>query len=164
MLEVERQKTNTLQADVLRLRDENLQISQSLDKSKEEVAQLQARCNEFRRHLKPTQYTRYEAYLSRAGWMHMEENQPGSATTGRGGVGTDDTTLIKVVEPSSCVLAGDRLPVHLNSPYSTAGPGDTRTNTTCSHVLVEEPEVEKDTNVSGRRKLVNLTSKHGLIF
>ena len=44
-------------------------------------------------------------------------------------MGTDDTTLIDMVEPSSFVAVGDRLPVHLKSSYSTACPGDTRTNT-----------------------------------
>ena len=30
----------------------------------------------------------------------MEDNQPGSVATGSGGLGTDDTTSIEVVEPS----------------------------------------------------------------
>ena len=55
MLEVERQKSNTPLAEVLLLGAENLQLCQSLDGSEEEAAQLQARCNEFRRHLEPTQ-------------------------------------------------------------------------------------------------------------
>ena len=58
MIDVERQRSNTPQADVLRLRAEHLQISQSLDWSVEEVAQLQARCNEFWRHLEPTVFAR----------------------------------------------------------------------------------------------------------
>ena len=47
--------------------------------------------------------------------MHKEENQPGSAATGSGGLGTDDTTLIESVEPSSSVAAGYRLIVHHSS-------------------------------------------------
>ena len=38
-------------------------------------------------------------------------NQPKSAATGSGRVGTDDTTLIERVEPSSSGAVGDRLPV-----------------------------------------------------
>ena len=57
--------------------------------------------------------------------MHIEEHQPGSATTGRGGMGTDDTTLIERVEPNSYVAASGRLLVHINSSYCTACPGDT---------------------------------------
>ena len=42
---------------------DNLQISQHVDRSSEEVVQLQARCNEFWRHLGPTQYARDKRYL-----------------------------------------------------------------------------------------------------
>ena len=60
----------------------------------------------------------------------MEEHQPGSAATGSGGMGTDDTTFIKRVEPSSFGAAGDRLLVHPSS----------------SKTSVKEPEqVERDT-------------------
>ena len=52
-------------------------------------------------------------------------------------MGTDDTTLIGKVEPSSFVAVGDRLLVHLNSSYGTACPGDTRTATKKSIVAVE---------------------------
>ena len=41
----------------------------------------------------------------------MEETQPWSAATGGGRVGTDETTLIERVEPSSSGATGDRLPV-----------------------------------------------------
>ena len=54
----------------------------------------------------------------------MEDNQPGSAATGSGRLGTEDTALVVVVKPSSFVAAGDRMPVHLNSSDSTACPGD----------------------------------------
>ena len=79
MLEVERPKSNILQADGLRLRAVNLRLSQSLDRSKEEVAQLQARCDEFWRHLELPQKTRDEAYLSRTG---VDELETGSTIEG----------------------------------------------------------------------------------
>ena len=47
MLEVQRQTSNTLQADVLRLRAENIRSSRNVERSTDEVAQSQARCNEF---------------------------------------------------------------------------------------------------------------------
>ena len=50
MIDVERPKSKTLQAGVLRLGSEKLQLSQHVDGSKEEVAQLQARCNECWHH------------------------------------------------------------------------------------------------------------------
>ena len=60
-------------------------------------------------------------------------------------MGTDDTTLIGRVEPSSCGVAGDRLPVHLSSSCSAACRGDIRTATKSSNASVEEPEqVERD--------------------
>ena len=103
-----RQKSFTLQADVVRSTADNLHISRSLDRFKEKDAQLQARCNEFKRHPEPTQFSR-----DKLEWMQTEEHQPGSAAT-------------EVVESSSFVAAGDRLPVHLNTCDSTACPGDTR--------------------------------------
>ena len=39
-----------------------------------------------------------------------------------------------------CSGGGDRLPVHLNSSYSTACPGDTLVTEKTSNVPVEEPE------------------------
>ena len=89
----------------------------------------------------------------------MEENQPGSAVTGR--MGTDDTTSIERVEPSSFVPGS---PVHLNSSYCSACPGDTWTPTKSSHLPVEEPEqVERDTTSQKKKKLKNVSSKAGLI-
>ena len=42
-------------------------------------------------------------------WMHMEENiSHDTAATGRGVLGTEDTTLIEMVEPISFAAAGDR--------------------------------------------------------
>ena len=45
MIHVERLQSNILQVEVLRIGAENLQLSQHLDMSKEEVDHLQARCN-----------------------------------------------------------------------------------------------------------------------
>ena len=59
----------------------------------------------------------------------MEENQPGSAATGGGGLGTDDTTLLEAV----C------LPVHFNSSFHTACHGDPQATPTRSNVPAEEP-------------------------
>ena len=60
--------------------------------------------------------------------MQMAENQPVSAATGTGsGRMGSDSTLIEGLEPSSFVAAGDRLPVHLNSAFSPAHPGDPQT-------------------------------------
>ena len=147
MIEVERQTSNTLQAEVLRLGAEHLQICQKWERSKEEVAQLQARCNEFGHLLEPTQSTRDEGYFSpELELMQMEENEPGSAATGCVRMGTDETTLIDRVEPSPFVVAGDRLPVHPSSSKITACLSDTLPSTQSSGVLAEEPEqVERDT-------------------
>ena len=45
--------------------------------------------------------------------MQMEDTQPKSAIGG-GGLGTDDTTMIEGVDPSSFAASGDRLLVHLD--------------------------------------------------
>ena len=104
MLEVERKKSNTLQASVFRLRAGNLPPE-------------------------PTQCTRDEGIsLSRTG-VGMEEHLPRAAATSSGRLGTDYTTFMEVVEPSSFVAAGDRLSVYLNSSYRTAPPGETWTST-----------------------------------
>ena len=95
--------------------------------------------------------------------MQMEEHQPGSAATGRGGMGTDDTTLIERVEPSSFVAAADRLLVHLNSSYSTACAGDTWTSTQSFNVPVEEPQQVEGQQLPRKRNLKNMCSKPGLI-
>ena len=55
MMVVERQKTNSLQAEVLRFGADNLQLSQHWDRSKEEAARLQARCNNVWHPREPTQ-------------------------------------------------------------------------------------------------------------
>ena len=59
--------------------------------SEEEVAQLQARCNDLWHELEPTQQTRDEADLSATG-EYTEDNQTGFAATGCGGLDTDDST------------------------------------------------------------------------
>ena len=105
-----RETSTALQA-VLRLRAEHFRISHNLERSKEEVAQSQARCNEFWHHRDPTQCTRDEANLSpELEWMHMEENHIGSGARGGGGMGIDVTTLAEGVAASSFAAAGDRLP------------------------------------------------------
>ena len=66
----------------------------------------------------------------------MEEHQLGSAARASGGMGTEDTTMIERVEPTSFAAAGDRLLVHL----SAACPGDPQATPESCAVLVEEPE------------------------
>ena len=64
-------------------------------------------------------------------------------------MGAGETTLVERVETSSFVAASERLPVHLSSSTITACPGETRTTTKSSNVLVQEPEqVESDTDES----------------
>ena len=129
MLDVERQKSNALQADVFHLRAKNLQLSQRFNGSEEEVAQLQARCDEFCCHFEPTQHTRDELFFSQElELMLVAENQRDSAVAVGGGTGTDATAFIEGVQPSSSVAAGDRLILHLNSSYSAACVGDTQEN------------------------------------
>ena len=55
MLDVERQNSNFLRAAILRGGAENLRVSHNLDRSNDEVAQLQVRCNEFWRYLEHAQ-------------------------------------------------------------------------------------------------------------
>ena len=72
-------------------------------------------------------------------------------------VGTEHTTLIERLEPSSFVAEGHRLPVHLNSSCSTACPEDTGTTERGSIFPVEEPEqVERDTTLHEQKKAVKL--------
>ena len=73
MIECGRQKSNTLQADVLRLGAENLQLSQRWHRSKEKVAQLQARCNEFWHHPEPHSIRERKDICQDLEWMQMEE-------------------------------------------------------------------------------------------
>ena len=117
MIEIKRQTSRILQADVLRLRADKVQNSQRLDMSEEERAHLRAGCN-FWRHPEPAQFSRDEGYLSQElEWMHVEDNDPGSAATGCGGLGIDDTTTTEVVELGQFVA-----PVHLYGYCSTASP------------------------------------------
>ena len=96
-------KSNTLQADVLRLKAEKLRLSPNLSRSEEVLAELQARCNKIWQYLEPTQCRRDDVNLSsEREWMRMEENQPELATTGGGGMGTDATTVIEVGPSSVC--------------------------------------------------------------
>ena len=64
MLGLERQRSDAPQAGVLRLGAENLQFSQILVRSADEVAQFQARCNEIWRHPEAAQCSRDEVHCS----------------------------------------------------------------------------------------------------
>ena len=68
MLETERQRPKTLQAEVLRLESENLKICEHLDKSKDEVVQLQVRRNELWHPPEPTRRVREIKDLSLKIW------------------------------------------------------------------------------------------------
>ena len=59
----------------------------------------------------------------------MEDYQPGSAATGGGGLGTDDTHHPNGSGGAQFVCCSDCVPVHPNSSYTTACPGDTQTIT-----------------------------------
>ena len=122
--------------------------------SKEEVAQLHCKlvATNFEHLPEPAQYARDEGCLSpELAWVHMEETQPGSAATGGGRVGIDDTSLIERGESSSFVAAGDRLLVHFSSSRITACLGDARGTPHSSHVPVEKPaQVERDTTSQER--------------
>ena len=110
-------------------------------------------------HPEPTQHARDEGYRSEEQErLSMEEDQPGSAANGSGGLGTDDTTLIERVEPSTFGAAGHRLPVHLSSSEITACPADTGTSTQRSNVPVEEQNKWWETRLPRKRKLNNLSS------
>ena len=125
--------------EVSRKIDDSLWTSQQLGRSKQEVAQMQARCHAFRHLPDPTQPARDEGYHSQEQeWMQMEDHQPACAATSGGRVGTSDT-LTERVEPRSFVAAGDRVLVHLSNATSTACPGGTRQSQR-TNVPAEEPE------------------------
>ena len=94
-------------------------MSQTLDRSKEEVVQVQVRFNELCRY--PERSVREMRYFIRQSWRGCtcKKIQAGSAATGSGGLGTDVTTPSGAVEPNSFVAAGDLL-----SSFSTARPED----------------------------------------
>ena len=151
MLDVERQRSNTPQAELPRRGAENLQLTQMLHRSEDEVAELQARSKKVWCYLEPTQHMQDEEHSSELEWVHMEENQPESAATG-GGWSTDDTTLIEGVEPSSCAAPGDRLSVHQQF-LCAACPGDLQATPESTNAPVGEPErVERDTTAQKKRK------------
>ena len=68
------QKTNTPQAEVLRFGADNVQLSQLLDRPKEEVA-------------KPHGKRGMKDISQELAWMQMKDTQLGSAATGSGGLG-----------------------------------------------------------------------------
>ena len=82
-LDVDRQKSNALHADVLRRGPENPGRSQNLDRSKDEVANSQA-------VLSPQSMREMKDISQELDWMQMEENQFESAALDSGGMGTDD--------------------------------------------------------------------------
>ena len=87
--------------------------------------------------------------------MHIEENLPGSAATGSGGVGIDDSTSIEGAEATTFAAAGDRLPVHLHRSCSSGYLGQPQT------VLMHG---ERHTHSSHpETKLKNLNSEPGLM-
>ena len=141
MLGVKRPKSNTQKFFAIKPRIYiSLNIWTGLNMSGDEVAQLQARCNDFSRYPEP-QHLRDEVHSApELEWMHMEENQPESPATGSGGLSTNDTTLLEGVEQSSLAAAGDRLPVHLSISFSTEFPRDPQATPASSNVLVEERE------------------------
>ena len=119
MMDVERHKSNTHQAEVLRFGVEDLHLSQHLDRSRGDVVELQARCNELWHHPEPYS-TRVIEDTSLKTWSRCKWKKVCLDLLPQvfGGLGIDDTTVTERVEPSSFVAAGDRLPVHLNSSYS----------------------------------------------
>ena len=104
----------TTQTHILRRTAENLQLFQQLDNFSPELKLLR-----------------------------MEENQPESAATGSGGLGTADTSLYEGAEQGSSAV-GDRLLVHPNSSFNTACNGNVQTTPKSSNVLVEEPRTIGD--------------------
>ena len=149
-----KEKSTSPQADVIRHETQSLQLAQKLDGSEEEVAQLQTRSNELWYLSEPTQYSRDAGDLSQElEWMPVEENQPRSGATGSGSVGTENTTLIAIVEPSSFRAAGDCLPVHFCGSKIVCCPESIQTSTQNSNVHVEKPEqVERETQLSRNKE------------
>ena len=102
--EVERQKTSTPQAEVLRLGAGNLQLSQKLERSKEEVATCKLAAKSFGFIVSPHNMREMKD-TSLKGWSGCKWMKLESAVTDWGRVGTDDTTLIERVELSSFGVA-----------------------------------------------------------
>ena len=102
MMEVDR-KIDNFTGRKLIAWEQKTYTSQHVDGWREQVAHLRGSCNKFGHHPGPTQYARDEEHLSQElEWLHMEERQPGSAATGGGRVGADDTTLIESVPDNCC--------------------------------------------------------------
>ena len=118
MLNVGRQTSNTLRADVLRLRAENLQFSQS----------KRLRCG-------------VDVFGRNPAWICCHSKWR---------TGTDVIPFVEEVELSSFADAGGRLPVHLNSFFSTACPEDPQATPKSLNVPVQEPE--RSVNDSASKK------------
>ena len=95
-LDVQRQKSNTLRADVLRLRADDSHISRNFGLLQRRSCSLQVRCNDFWRYPELTQYTDEVYHSPELEWMHMEENKHESAPTVSRGMGADDTRRLPV--------------------------------------------------------------------
>ena len=122
-----------------------------MQRSKEDVAQFQAHCN-IGIILSPFSMREMKDISQEVEWMQMEPNQPGSAATGSGGVGANDTTLIEIVEPSSFDSAVDRLLVHLSSSKIIACPGDTTTGTQSCNVPWRSQNNWKETQLPRKKE------------
>ena len=137
MLEVERQKSNALQTEVLRFGAEELQNSQSVDKSTHEVVLSDCKLAATTLGIILSRHSKREMkYVIRKSWSGCtwKKTESESADTG-GGIG-DETLLIEGVGPCSLTM-GDRLPLHLlNVSFSTARPGDPQARNS-SNVSVE---------------------------
>ena len=157
MISVERPKTNTLQTEVIRLDAENLQLSQNEDLSKEDVVSCKLAAINFGIILSPHSKREMTDISQQLGWMQMEEHQPESVADGR--VGTDDTTLIERVKPSSFVAAGDLLPVHLNSQTNSMSWRYPDSRTKVLMFLWRSHNKWRETQLPGQRNLKNLSSE-----
>ena len=95
MIDVERQKSNTEEAEVLRFGAENLQLL----KFEKKVERRGCPIASSRHHPEPTRCARDEAYPSQGlEWMQMEEISPNLLSQVMEEWCTDDTTLIEKVE------------------------------------------------------------------
>ena len=93
MLDVKQQKSNTLQADVLRVRAEKIQISQLLTGPKKRLLSYRLAAKNPGVFLSPRSIREMKSPEWEGGWMQVAENQPESAAIGGGGMGTNVTTL-----------------------------------------------------------------------
>ena len=89
--------------------------------------------------------------------MQVEENEPLSATTGSGGMSTDDTRLIEWAATSSFVAAGDRsISTFLTVLHVLKIPGQPQKR---SNFLADEPEQGERHTISQKKKAETLESE-----